>query len=270
VAVVTALRPTRGGVAVDLDGVTWRTFAVAVVVEAGLGVGLELIGPRARALARARRRHRAEQVAVRALSRREHSRRSLDMRLERAGVGDAAAPTCSSAPSARLVDDARFAGRRARQLAERGAATARSSTTSCDRESTSGRAGRASRARPEADRARAIVERAGGARATLRYLARGVLRGRARGADCGYRERSATMSGLHPDFPANAQFRTRRIRDHVSTTTFRNGHAPSPRRDAGLEHVAADRIPRAAGAGCEQPRLRRGQTRLLEEWRCSR
>ena len=31
-AVVTGLRPTRGGVAVDLDGVTWRTFAVAVVV----------------------------------------------------------------------------------------------------------------------------------------------------------------------------------------------------------------------------------------------
>ena len=41
-AVVTALRPTRGGVAVELDDVAWRTFPVAVVVEAGLGVGLEL------------------------------------------------------------------------------------------------------------------------------------------------------------------------------------------------------------------------------------
>ena len=121
-AVVTALRPTRGGVAVDLDGVTWRTFAVAVVVEAGLGVGLELDRPRARALARARRRHRAEQVAVRALSRREHSRRSLDMRLERAGVGDTVrADVLERAERGGLVDDQRFAERRARQLAERGA-----------------------------------------------------------------------------------------------------------------------------------------------------
>ena len=90
-AVVTALRPTRGQVAVEVDGRTWRTFPVAVVVEAGLGVGLELDRPRARALARARRRHHGEQVALRALSRREHSRAALDMSrapaTRRSGVG---------------------------------------------------------------------------------------------------------------------------------------------------------------------------------------
>ena len=42
----TALRPTRGGVAVDLDGVTWRTVAVAVVVEAGRGVGRSCVARR--------------------------------------------------------------------------------------------------------------------------------------------------------------------------------------------------------------------------------
>ena len=172
-AVVTALRPTRGGVAVDLDGVTWRTFAVAVVVEAGLGVGLELDRPRARALARARRRHRAEQVAVRALSRREHSRRSLDMRLERAGVGDTVrADVLQRAERGGLVDDQRFAERRARQLAERGAgdllivedlvrqgldeAVARTALSDLQ---------------TEAERASAIVERRGRSARTLRYLA---------------------------------------------------------------------------------------------------
>ena len=172
-AVVTALRPTRGGVAVDLDGVTWRTFAVAVVVEAGLGVGLELDRPRARALAQARRRHRAEQVAVRALSRREHSRRSLDMRLERAGVGDTVrADVLQRAERGGLVDDQRFAERRARQLAERGAgdllivddlvrqgldeAVARTAVSDL---------------KAEAERATAIVERRGRSARTLRYLA---------------------------------------------------------------------------------------------------
>ena len=171
--VITALRPTRGGVAVDLDDVLWRTFTVAVVVEAGLGVGLELDRPRARALARARRRHQGEQIAVRALSRREHSRASLDLRLERAGVGDTVrAEVLQRAESGGLVDDERFAERRARQLAERGAgdllivddlvghgvdeAVARTAVGDLP---------------TEAARAAAIVERRGRSARTLRYLA---------------------------------------------------------------------------------------------------
>lgn len=171
--VITALRPTRGGVAVDLDDVLWRTFTVAVVVEAGLGVGLELDRPRARALARARRRHQGEQIAVRALSRREHSRASLDTRLERAGVGDTVrAEVLQRAESGGLVDDERFAERRARQLAERGAgdllivddlvghgvdeAVARTAVGDLP---------------TEAARAAAIVERRGRSARTLRYLA---------------------------------------------------------------------------------------------------
>jgi regulatory protein len=160
-------------VAVDLDDVLWRTFTVAVVVEAGLGVGLELDRPRARALARARRRHHGEQVALRALSRREHSRASLDLRLERAGVGDTVrAEVLERAESGGLVDDERFAERRARQLAERGAgdllivddlvghgvdeAVARTAVGDLP---------------TEAARAAAIVERRGRSARTLRYLA---------------------------------------------------------------------------------------------------
>jgi len=172
-AIVTALRPTRGGVAVDLDGVMWRTFAVAVVVEARLGVGLELDRRRARVLARARRRHRAEQVAVRALSRREHSRTSLDARLERAGVGESdRADVLDRAAREGLVNDVRFAEHRARQLAERGAGDllivddlARNGVHEAVARTAVGELP------TEAERAAAIVERRGPSPRTLRYLA---------------------------------------------------------------------------------------------------
>jgi regulatory protein len=173
VAVVTALRPTRGGVAVDLDGLTWRTFPVTVVVEAGLGVGLELDRPRARALARSRRRYRAEQVAVRALSRREHSRASLDIRLERAGVRDTVrAEVLERAESGGLVDDERFAERRARQLAERGAGDLLIVDDLLRQGVDDAVAQAAVRGLPaETNRATVIVERRGRSVRTLRYLA---------------------------------------------------------------------------------------------------
>ena len=173
VAIVTALRPTRGGVTVDLDGVAWRTFAVAVVVESGLGEGLELDRPRARALARARRRHQGEQIAVRALSRRDQSRKSLDMRLERAGVGDTVrAEVLQRAESGGLVDDARFAERRARQLAERGAGDL-SIVDDLVRQGIEEAVARTavSKLANEAERAAAVVERRGRSARTLRYLA---------------------------------------------------------------------------------------------------
>ena len=123
--IVTALRPTPAGVVVELDGVVWRTLPVDAVVEAGLGVGLELDRARAVALARARRRSRAEDVAVRALARREHSRTTLDARLARAGVGATVRrETVERAERRGLVDDGRFAEQRAQHLAERGAGDA--------------------------------------------------------------------------------------------------------------------------------------------------
>jgi regulatory protein len=172
-AVITALRPARGGVAVELDGGAWRTFPVAVVVAAGLGVGLELDRGRARSLARTRRRHRAEQVAVRALSRREHSRASLAARLERAGVGDSLrAEVLQRAESGGLVDDERFAEHRARQLAERGAGNLLIVDDLARQGVDEAVARRAVGDLPaEAERAAAIVERRGSSVRTLRYLA---------------------------------------------------------------------------------------------------
>jgi len=173
VAVVTALRTTRGGVAVELDGHAWRTFPVAVVVEAGLGLGLELDRPRARALARARRAHHGAQVALRALARREHSRASLDIRLEGAGVGDTVrAEVLERAERSGLVDDERFAERRARQLAERGAGDLLI-VDDLVRQGVDDSVARAAvRCLPvEANRAAAVVERRGRSARTLRYLA---------------------------------------------------------------------------------------------------
>jgi regulatory protein len=119
--IVTALRPLRGSVAVELDGCRWRTVPVAAAAEARLTVGCELDRERARALGRALRRARARDTAVRAIARRDHSRAGLDARLERAGVrardrGD----TVAAAVRAGLVDDARFAVTRAQSLAARG------------------------------------------------------------------------------------------------------------------------------------------------------
>ena len=170
--VVTALRPTRDGVAVELDGVAWRTFPVAAVVEAGLGVGLDLDRVRARALARARRRLRAEHVVVRNLARREHSRASLDTRLARAGVSDAVRDdVLERAERVGLVDDTRFAERRARHLADRGAGNLLV-LDDLVRQGVDGAAARAVVAAlpAEAERAAGIVESRGLSARTLRYL----------------------------------------------------------------------------------------------------
>jgi regulatory protein len=60
-------------------------------------------------------------VAKRALARREHSRRSLRVRLLRAGVGENDADQAvDELLRAGLLDDARYARERARVLAERG------------------------------------------------------------------------------------------------------------------------------------------------------
>ena len=119
---VTALRERRGSVAIELDGVPWRTVPVAVAAESRLALGCELDRERARSIGRALRRHRAREAAVRAVARRDHSRVSLDARLERAGVRPRERDdTIDAAARAGLVDDARFAEARAKVLADRGA-----------------------------------------------------------------------------------------------------------------------------------------------------
>jgi regulatory protein len=123
--VVTALRPVRERVAVELDGLRWRTLPIDAVVEAGLVAGIELDRERARVLARAVRRHRAEALALSALARRGHSRVTLDARLARAGVhSDDRRAVVQRAERSRLVDDVRFAEQRAALLADRGSGDA--------------------------------------------------------------------------------------------------------------------------------------------------
>ena len=171
--IVTALREVRGKVAVELDGAPWRTLAPEAVLETRLAVGRELDRSCARALARALRRQRAESVALRALARHDRSRASLDARLSGAGVAAAERQhVLGRAERSGLVDDARFAATRARQLAERGAGdllvladlerqgvdehVARDAVVALD---------------PEADRAARIIARRGATPQTLRYLA---------------------------------------------------------------------------------------------------
>lgn len=116
---VTGLRERpRGRVEIELDGAPWRVVPVDAVVRAGLSVGgaldaaaLELEVERCAALAR----------AARALRHTERSRAAIAHRLAEAGV---AAALCGDVlrtlERAGLVDDARFAVRRAEHLADRG------------------------------------------------------------------------------------------------------------------------------------------------------
>jgi regulatory protein len=171
--IVTALRPTPAGIVVELDGVVWRTLPVDAVVDAGLGVGLVLDRARAVALARARRRSRADDVAVRAIARREHSRTTLDARLARAGVGATVRrETVERAERSGLVDDGRFAVQRAQHLAARGAGDALV-RDDLARQGIDEPVARSivAELEPEAERAAQIVAAHGRSPRTIRYLA---------------------------------------------------------------------------------------------------
>ena len=203
-ATITALRAAGTRIGVELDGARWRTIPVAAAAEAGLAVGLELDRERARSLARALRRRRAQDVAVRALARRDHSRSSLEARLVRASVpADDRRDVLEQAERSGLVDDARFAEQRARRLAERGAGDllvlddlARHGIDE-PRRAPGGVRPRAGVGARRADRRGPGGERADRPPPRLARL----LRGDARGPDCGFREPSATMSGLDSHFP---------------------------------------------------------------------
>jgi SOS response regulatory protein OraA/RecX len=173
VPTVTALRDRRGAVAVELDGAPWRTVPVGVAAEAGLMPGCELDRERARRLGRALRGHRAEQAALRALARREHSEATLAGRLERAGVRSRERDaTVAAAVRTGLVDDVRFAESRARALAARGAGdllVLDNLRRSGVDESTAREAVGA--LEPEAARASRVAASRGASVQTLRYLA---------------------------------------------------------------------------------------------------
>jgi regulatory protein len=122
VPVVSGLRELPSGrVAVELDGARWRTVPAEVVVRVRLGVGEELDRPRARELARELRRARAVDTALRAVSRREHSTAELDRRLRQRGFAPGLREeTLNRLEHVGLVDDERYAMRRAESLSERG------------------------------------------------------------------------------------------------------------------------------------------------------
>jgi SOS response regulatory protein OraA/RecX len=170
---VTSLRAVRGKVAVELDGAPWRALPAAAVLEAGLAPGAELDRATARTLARALRRGRAEAVALRALLRADRSRASLDARLAGAHVAPAdRADVLARAERTGLVDDARFAGIRARRLAERGAGDALV-LADLERHGVDESTARETVAAlvPEARRAADVVARDGATPKTLRWLA---------------------------------------------------------------------------------------------------
>jgi regulatory protein len=112
-------------------------------------------------------------VATRALARREHSRRSLQERLLRAGVGSTDADeVIEELQRVGLLDDGRFAGERARVLAERGKGDA---AIRFDLQSAGVESAEVERAlsllEPERDRAQRVVERRGATPETARLLA---------------------------------------------------------------------------------------------------
>jgi SOS response regulatory protein OraA/RecX len=172
---VTALRAerTRRAVRVELDGEPWRVLPLEPVVRAGLAVGVELDRTRARTLGRELRRAGALRAATRALARRDRSEASLAAHLAARGVAPShRRETVAALERAGHVDDARFAGARARGLADRGYGDA-AIAFDLDREGVGADvvAGALAALEPEQRRAAAIVDRDGRSPRVARRLA---------------------------------------------------------------------------------------------------
>jgi regulatory protein len=171
---VTALRDDRRGrVAVELDNAPWRLLPVDVVVRARLSEGLALDRPALRLLRRELRRAEALAIAARALRARDLSEERLAQRLARAAVAPAtAAESLQLLGRAGIVDDARFARRRAEALVERGYGDA-AIEHDLERQGLAGEAVTAALEElpDELERARRLVERRGRGPKTARYLA---------------------------------------------------------------------------------------------------
>ena len=119
-------------------------------------------------------RDEALAVATRALARREHSRRSLGERLQRAGIEESEAEeVLAELERLGLLDDGRFALERARVLAERGKGDA-AIRFELERSGVSASAVEEALARldPERERAERLVGRRGATPAMARLLAR--------------------------------------------------------------------------------------------------
>jgi len=172
--VVTALRSAgHGKVAVEVDGVPWRVLPVEPVVAAGLAVGVPLDRPRARRLRMELQRSDALRKGLTALRYTDHTAATLDRRLTARGVTPAQRESAIDTLSrAGLVDDARFAERRAAALAARGAGD---ELIRADLESRGVPAEVTAAAtallEPEEDRARRIVAAEGRSTKVLRRLA---------------------------------------------------------------------------------------------------
>jgi len=174
VASVTALRGlSHDRVAVELDGAPWRVVPAAAVVRAGLSVGTTLDRPAARILRHELRRAAAEDVALRSLRSSDRSRHALEQRLDRASVAPATRDeTLGMLERTGLVDDARFAIRRAESLAARGYGDAAiEADLERERVSAEHRAAALEALESEIDRARRIAERRGRDVRTARLLA---------------------------------------------------------------------------------------------------
>ncbi len=172
--VVTALRERpRGRVEIELDGAPWRLVPTDAVVRSGLFVGRPLDREAARTLGRELRRAEALARALRALTARDRSRRSLDERLGAAGVAaHSRRDVLESLERAGLVDDDRLAAARAQALAERGYGDA-AIRFDLERQRLGGEAVAAALAglEPERERARRLVERRGRDARAARWLA---------------------------------------------------------------------------------------------------
>ncbi|HEX6663739.1 MAG TPA: RecX family transcriptional regulator [Gaiellaceae bacterium] len=170
---VTAIRPgLRGQVAVELDGVPWRTLPVDVAARSGLSEGRVLDRPALRELRRELRRSAALSVATRALRTRDLSRQALGDRLRASVDATAAEAALETLERAGLVDDARSARSRAESLAARGYGDGairldllcRSFDDEVVRSSVEA-------LEPELERALQLVERRGASPKTARFLA---------------------------------------------------------------------------------------------------
>lgn len=159
--------------AVEVDGAPWRVFPLEPVLAAGLDVGVALDRPRARRLRSELRQADALRAGLTALRYSDHTAETLDRRLTARGVTPAQRETAIETLSrAGLVDDARFAERRAAVLAARGAGN---ELIRAELESRGVPAEPAAKAialiEPEEDRARRIVAKEGGSAKVLRKLA---------------------------------------------------------------------------------------------------
>jgi regulatory protein len=172
---LTALRRSRPGrVALEVDGRPWRVVPDEVVARCGLSAGRELERSLLRAIRRELRRVEALDVAARALSRRDLSRRRLAERLEMRGVAARERrTTLETLAEVGIVDDARAARARAAALAERGwgdaALEARLDADGFPRDLVRVAV---SELPPESERARAAAGGAGNSRKAWAYLAR--------------------------------------------------------------------------------------------------